>query len=102
MKKLSTLNPDELPLLVKGITLNCLPDLHKKIHIPHAVCRSNKVHNKILLTHYEKPEKNISPPFSSRSNLPENLLVFLTSVPCAEEKGFVLTGISSPIKFTLG
>lgn len=95
MKKLSTFNPDELPPLLKGITLNCLLHLHKKIGIPHAVCRSKKVHTQILLTHHEKP-KNISPPFSTRSNLPENLLVFLTSVPHAEEKGFVLIGISSP------
>lgn len=95
MKKRSTFNPDELPPLVKGITLNCLSHLRKRMHIPHAVCRSNKVHTPILVTHHEKPEKNISPPFPSRSNLPENLLVFLL-VPCAEEKGFVLLGISSP------
>lgn len=101
MKKLSTFNPAELPLLVKDIALNCLPHLHKKTHAPHAVCRSNKVHTQILLTHHQKPEKNISPPFSSRSNFPENL-VFLTSVLCAEKKGIVLIGVSSPTTIHTG
>lgn len=74
--------------------------LHKIMHIPHAGCRSEKVHNEVLLTHHQKPELIISLLASSQDDLPANLLVF----SMLEEKGvkFVPSAFPLLLQFTLG